>query len=64
MEHLIYLANQLRLNRISIEQFRLHAIKYFDSMSTDDLLSIGLALNDIDEDMDTDNVVELGSKRN
>ena len=65
MEDIIYLSNELRRNNINLTQFRARLAAAIATMTTDDLLSIMLVNNDVDEDheaFDMENIVELKPK--
>jgi len=50
MDHLVKLANELRLGRLTIEQFRARLIQSLSTISADELLLSALEYNDIDSD--------------
>jgi len=63
MDRLTDLSNQVRLGRISVQEFRVRLVKSLVGMSGDELLSIALSLNDVDPDDWDNDVVELKGRK-
>ena len=64
MDHLVKLANELRLGRLTIEQFRARLIQSLSPISADELPLSALEYNDIDSDDWRSDVTELRATDN
>ena len=63
MDRLTDLSDQLRLGRITVQEFRVRLVKSLVGMTGDELLSIALLLNDVDPDDWDNDIVELKARK-
>jgi hypothetical protein len=63
MNCLTDLSNQLRLGRITVQEFRVRLVKSLVGMTGDEFLSVALSLNDVDPDDWDNDIVELKARK-